>query len=96
MEDMVFTLKIALDARAGTVLPIILWLIEQATDIIARFRVRRDGKKARERIIGKQDVPPTAEFEEMVLYVPLGRDRRQDRHAIRCHPSTHGPETSGG
>ena len=81
MEAMVRTLKIAVDARAGeclpTELPIILWLIEHAADVITRFRLGRDGKTARERIIGKQDIPPMAEFGEMVLYLPLDRDRGQ-------------------
>ena len=81
MEDIACTLKITLDSRAGeclpTALPIIIWFIEHADDVITRFRVGRDGKTARERIIGKQEVPPTAELGEIVPYIPLDRDPGQ-------------------
>ena len=81
LEGHLRTLKLALDSRLGacvpTDAPVILWLVEHSADFISRFRVGRDGKTARERIIGKQDLPNVAEFGESVFYLPLDRDRGQ-------------------
>ena len=81
LEGHLRTLKLALDSRLGlcvpTDAPAIRWLVEHSADFTSRFRVGRDGKTARERIIGKRNLLNVAEFGESVFHLPLDRDRGQ-------------------
>ena len=79
VEGQARTLKIALEGRLKvnlpSELPVMMWLIEHAGDLMNRFRVGSDGRTPRERNTGKADSPTMAEFGESILFLPMDRDR---------------------
>ena len=72
IEDMVRTLKIALEsritARIPSIHPILKWTVEHSATVLNRYRVNESGKTPYEEIHGQRSTMKIVEFGEQVFY----------------------------
>ena len=75
IKGMVRTNKLSLEAQIGAPLPadhaLITWLVLQAGALQRRFRIGHDGRTPYERLVGRKNSTPVAEFGEQVWFIRL-------------------------
>lgn len=72
IEDMLRTLKIALETRLGVRVPsahpVLRWLVEHAATVLNRYRVNENGRTPYEEIHGQRSTQRVVEFGEQIFY----------------------------
>ena len=75
LKGLVRTNKLSLEAQVGAPLPedhvLITWLVLQAGTLQRRFRIGHDGRTPHERLVGRKNSTPVAEFGEKVWFIKL-------------------------
>ena len=77
VDGTVRTAKLALEEHIGRKVmvneDIFSRMVEHAADSINRYKVGKDGRTPRQRLLGRKDCPRITEFRELVVFMPQVR-----------------------